>query len=32
MRKIRVYLLETVEEQWQMEMIRGALPALASFR
>jgi hypothetical protein len=30
MRKIRVYLLETVEEQWQMEMIRGPLPSPVS--
>ena len=26
MRKIRAYLLETVEEQWQAEVIRGPSP------
>jgi len=27
MRKIRAYLLETREEQWQEEVIRGPTPA-----
>jgi hypothetical protein len=27
MRKIRAYLLEPVEEQWQEEVIRGPTPA-----
>jgi len=26
MRKIRAYLLETMEEQWQEEVIRGSAP------
>src|SRR6266568_962413 len=32
MRKIRVYLLETVEEQWQAEVIQGSSPAPISAR
>ena len=30
MRKIRAYLLETQQEQWQDEVIRGPLPSLVS--
>ncbi|HEX6483104.1 MAG TPA: hypothetical protein VF043_30035 [Ktedonobacteraceae bacterium] len=30
MRKIRAYLLETQEEQWQVEVIRGPLPSPVS--
>ena len=32
MRKIRAYLLETVEEQWQEEVIRGPVSSLVSAR